>query len=115
MAGPYTDIRVLDFSRDMTGRYATMMMADMGAEVIRVESPDAVSEGPNQSNRLFDRGKKSIFLDLSEPSGIKQLANLLKSADMMFETWLVSEAKSAFLDYETVSSINFLSILNRQN
>ena len=106
MAGPYTDIRVLDFSRDMTGRYATMMMADMGAEVIRVESPDAVSEGPNQSNRLFDRGKKSIFLDLSEPSGIKQLANLLKSADMMFETWLVSEAKSAFLDYETVSSIN---------
>ena len=64
MAGPYTDIRVLDFSRDMAGRYATMMMADMGAEVIRVESPDAVSKGSTQSNRLFDRGKKSIFLDL---------------------------------------------------
>ena len=55
MAGPYTDIRGLDFSRDMTGRYATMMMADMGAEVIRVESPDSVSEVPTQSNRLFDR------------------------------------------------------------
>ena len=106
MAGPYTDIRVLDFSRDMAGRYATMMMADMGAEVIRVESPDAVSNESNQSNRLFDRGKKSIFLDLSSPEGMTRLTDILKSADMLFETWLVSEAKSAFLDYETVSKIN---------
>ena len=106
MAGPYTAIRVLDFSRDMAGRYATMIMADMGAEVIRVESPDAVSKESTQSNRLFDRGKKSIFLDLSTPDGITNLTNLLKSADMLFETWLVSEAKSAFLDYETVSKIN---------
>ena len=106
MAGPYTDIRVLDFSRDMAGRYATMMMADMGAEVIRVESPDAVSNESNQSNRLFDRGKKSIFLDLSSPEGMIRLTDILKSADMLFETWLLSEAKSAFLDYETVSKIN---------
>ncbi len=106
MAGPYTDIRVLDFSRDMAGRYATMMMADMGAEVIRVESPDAVANESNRSNRLFDRGKKSIFLDLSSPEGMIRLTDILKSADMLFETWLVSEAKSAFLDYETVSKIN---------
>ena len=96
MAGPYTDIRVLDFSRDMTGRYATMMMADMGAEVIRVESPDAVSNESNQSNRLFDRGKKSIFLDLSNREGMTGLTDILKSAEMMFEPCLLSEAKSAF-------------------
>jgi len=90
----------------MAGRYATMMMADMGAEVIRVESPDAVANESNRSNRLFDRGKKSIFLDLSSPEGMIRLTDILKSADMLFETWLVSEAKSAFLDYETVSKIN---------
>jgi len=90
----------------MAGRYATMMMADMGAEVIRVESPDAVANESNRSNRLFDRGKKSIFLDLSSPEGMTRLTDILKSADMLFETWLVSEAKSAFLDYETVSKIN---------
>ena len=64
MTGPFTGLRILDFSRDKSGKYASMIMSDMGAEVIRVAHLEAkVSVDPE--DRLFNRGKKSITLELN--------------------------------------------------
>lgn len=109
MTGPFTDIRVLDFSRDMAGRYAAMMMCDMGAEVVRIDSKSD-EHMPNPDNRLLDRGKKSLILDLSDELGADSLNKLVKSSDVLLETWLASESKSSFLDYETISNINPLIV-----
>ena len=109
MTGPFADIRVLDFSRDMAGRYAAMMMCDMGAEVVRIDSKSEESI-LDPDNRLLDRGKKSLTLDLSDELGANFLKKLVKSSDVLVETWLASESKSSFLDYETISHINPLLI-----
>ncbi len=93
----------------MAGRYAAMMMCDMGAEVVRIDSKSEESI-LDPDNRLLDRGKKSLTLDLSDDLGTNFLKKLIKSSDVLVETWLASESKSSFLDYETISHINPLLI-----
>ena len=105
MTGPFTGLRILDFSRDKSGKYAAMIMSDLGAEVIRVDHlEDKVSIDPE--DRLFNRGKKSITLELTSEKGSKFLRELVKSSDLLIHTWLVKEAKSAFMDYDSISNIN---------
>lgn len=86
--------------------YTSLLMGDMGAEVIKVEpiGGDPLRSDPNY--RFFNRGKKSVCLDLSSDKQIKNLHRLIKSSDIVITTWLISEAKSAFLDYENLSKIN---------
>ena len=105
MTGPFTGLRILDFSRDKSGKYASMIMSDMGAEVIRVDHlEDKVSVDPE--DRLFNRGKKSITLELMSEKGSKFLNELVKSSDLLIHTWLAKEAKAAFLDYDNISNMN---------
>ena len=80
-------------------------MSDMGAEVIRVDHlEDKVSVDPE--DRLFNRGKKSITLELMSEKRSKFLNELVKSSDLLIHTWLAKEAKSAFLDYDNISNMN---------
>ena len=106
MAGTFSDIRILDFSRDIPGMYTSLLMGDMGAEVIKIEplGGDPLRSNPNY--RFYNRGKKSICLDLSSDKGMQNLHSLIQSSDVIVTTWLLSEAKSAFLDYENLSKIN---------
>ena len=106
MAGTFSNVRVLDFSRDIQGMYTSLLMSDMGAEVIKIEpvGGDPLRSDPNY--RFYNRGKKSICLDLSSQQQIEELHQLIKSSDIAVTTWLISEAKSTFLDYESLSKIN---------
>ena len=88
-------IRVIDLTRILAGPFCTLMLADMGAEVIKVEPPKgdpvrgqgAIREGLSWYFSQFNRNKKSIVLDLYSEEGKADLTLLLKSADVLVENY----------------------------
>jgi crotonobetainyl-CoA:carnitine CoA-transferase CaiB-like acyl-CoA transferase len=99
--GPLEGIKVIDLTRALAGPYATQMMADGGAEVIKVERPGKgddsrswgppfLSEGEAQESAYFlslNRGKRSVELDLKEPEALKRLRGLTAGADVLVENF----------------------------
>ena len=107
-------VKVVDLSSFLPGPHLTMMMADHGAEVIKIEQPgsgDATrSIGQKQNGhtvyfRNTNRGKKSVALDLKAPEGRAALLRLLKDADVLLETYRPGVAKRLGIDYETVKLV----------
>ena len=91
-----TGIRVIDLTRILAGPFCTMLLADMGAEVIKVEDPkggDAVrrqgvvKDGLSWYFAQFNRNKKSVALDLRSPAGREALADLIRGADVLAENY----------------------------
>ncbi|HEU0201516.1 MAG TPA: CoA transferase [Burkholderiaceae bacterium] len=89
MSGPLTGVRIIDFTGVMMGPYATQMLADYGAEVIKIESPDGDSmrhAGPTRSPGMgpmylhANHNKKSVAIDLKQPRGKEVLLQLLQDA-----------------------------------
>jgi crotonobetainyl-CoA:carnitine CoA-transferase CaiB-like acyl-CoA transferase len=120
---PLSGIKVIDLTRVLAGPIASQMLADLGAEVIKIERPgggdDARAFGPpylvdpedkqNNNNSFFlcaNRGKKSITLDLSKPEGQAIVRELAKTADVMMENFKVGDLKRYGLDYESIKAIN---------
>ena len=113
--GPLTGVKVLDFTRLLAGPYCTMILADLGAEVIKIERPgvgdDARTFIPfidNQSAYFINinRGKKSVVINLKHPKG-KQLAlELAKKADIIIENFRPGVMDRLGLGYEYVKKIN---------
>lgn len=95
MAGPLDGIRIVDLSQIVSGPMAAMMLADQGAEVIKVESPggDPVRGlGPKKGDRssmfiAVNRGKRSLCLDLKTPGGAEVLERLIGWADVLVENF----------------------------
>ncbi len=87
MAGPLSGYRIIELAGIGPGPFAAMMLADMGAEVIRVERAQAVSgrghEGPHFDVLL--RGRRNIAMDLKHPDGVTALLDLVASADALIE------------------------------
>ena len=123
MAAPLEGIRVLDLSRILAGPWSTQMLADLGAEVIKVERPGAgddtrawgppfvrTPEGQDTSDSAYfmgtNRGKKSITLDISSPRGQEIARSLAESADVFVENYKFGDMKRYGLDYETLSALN---------
>lgn len=109
------DITVLDFSRFAAGPYCTMLLADMGAQVIRVEPPGGGVDrqfglqGPDGESLVFKltaRNKKSITLDILSSEGQELLFNLVKVTDVIVHNFTPGTAEAKVLDYETVSQKN---------
>ena len=107
-------VKVIDLSSFLPGPHLTMMMADHGAEVIKIEQPgtgDATrSIGQKQNGhtvyfRNANRGKKSVALDLKAPAGRDALLRLLKDADVLLETFRPGVAKRLGLDYDSVRKV----------
>ncbi len=100
-AGPLAGIRVIDLSRALAGPYATLMLADAGADVVKVERPDGgddsrgwgppfVGEGDARESGYFlsvNRSKRSVRMDLSTEEGIDDLRRLLATADVLVENF----------------------------
>jgi crotonobetainyl-CoA:carnitine CoA-transferase CaiB-like acyl-CoA transferase len=96
-AGPLADVRIVDLTRILAGPYATMRLADLGAEVVKVENPDGGDDtrawGPpfvaGVATYFFavNRGKRSIAVDLKRPDGKAVLARLLARADVLIENF----------------------------
>ena len=108
-------LRVLDFSRVLAGPYCTMMLADLGAEVIKVESlqgDDTRQWGPpwfdNESAYYLsvNRNKRSLAVDLRKPEGHALICQLAQKADVVVENFKVGDMKKFGLDYETISRSN---------
>ncbi len=111
-----SDIRVLDLSRILAGPYATMLLADLGAEVIKVEQPDVGDGtrhwgppwvGPFSAYFLsVNRNKRSITVDLKTDEGREIIRSLVAKSDVLVENFKVGTMKRLGLDYETLSELN---------
>ena len=87
MAGPLAGYKIIEIAGIGPGPFAAMLLADMGAEVIRVERAGAV-RGPAPENAHYDallRGRRNIALDLKNPDGVATLLDLVESADALIE------------------------------
>lgn len=113
-------IRVIDLSRILSGPYCTMILADMGADVIKIEPPqgdDTRAWGPpfidDQSSYFLsvNRNKKSIVINLKTPEGKSILLDLIKTADIVVENFRPGTLKKLGLDYEVLSQVNKRIIL----
>src|SRR5438552_10984509 len=84
MPGPLEGIRVLDFSRLAPGPYGAMLLADLGADVIRVERVPLGSDMPRNGD-IVGRGKRSIGLNLKSPDGVEAALRILEGCDVLLE------------------------------
>src|ERR1700733_12891415 len=111
------DVRILDFSRVLAGPFATMMLADLGAEVIKLERPGIGDETrswgpPNDEHgnatyfQAVNRNKRSVALDLSCETGRAQARELAASADVVVENFRPDVMDKLGLGYETLSATN---------
>ena len=111
MVGPLKGIRVLDLTRILAGPYATMILRDLGAEVIKIEQPGVGDEardfGPfkNDFSLYFmsvNRGKKSVTLNLKSPRGKELFLQLVKGSDILVENFRPGTMEKLGLDYESL-------------
>ena len=104
MAQVFEGISVLDFTRGMPGSIATMVMSDFGATVIKVEPPggDPFRDWPGAIQ--WNRGKKSVILDLKDAGGRKKAQRLARQADVVFESFRPGITARLGIDYETLSA-----------
>ena len=101
---------VVDLSRDMAGAYACMLLGDMGASVIKVETPDALDWRGDAPFHHWNRGKRSVALDFSVEGARGAFEAIAISADVVVEDYLPRETRERGLDYETLSDLNPLLI-----
>lgn len=123
MSGPLSHIRVLDLSRVLAGPWAGLTLADMGADVIKVERPgkgdDTRSWGPpylknedgsDSSEAAYylgaNRGKKSITIDISKAEGQKIIRQLAAKSDILLENYMVGTLSRYGLGYEDLKTVN---------
>ena len=109
-----TDVLVLDFTRVLAGPFCTMTLADLGARVVKIESPEgdeARGMGPfKDGNSLYfasvNRGKQSVVLNLKNPAERKIAQDLASKADVLVENFRPGTMQRFGLDYETLSRLN---------
>jgi len=114
-AGPLQGIRVLDFSIALTGPYATALLADQGAEVVKVERPGIgdiarwVGVAVNDMSAFFlvcNRGKRSIALDLQQPRSVEIALELARGVDLVVENFRPGVMDRLGLGYEHIRAVN---------
>ena len=111
---PLEGIRVLDFTRVLSGPHATRMLSDLGAEVIKVEPPmgDMTRFATPRVNSLSSYfiqqnvGKKNISLDMTKPQAVELLKKLVSHCDIVIENFRPGVMHKMGLDYETLSQLN---------
>ena len=107
---PLSGVRVLDFTRVLAGPYCTAMMADLGAEVIKIEAPHGddyrhigpFQEGESLLFQAVNRGKRSIALDLKQAEAIETVKALLADCDVLIENFRPGVMDKLGLGYDTL-------------
>ena len=115
-AGPLSGLLVADFSRVLAGPYATMLLADLGADVIKVESPagddtrywvpPVTGDGTSTYFMAINRNKRSVALDLKNDEDLAAGQELARRADVFVENFKPGGLRQFGLDYDTVSRDN---------
>ena len=112
--GPLSGITVLDLSSYIAGPYGCSLLADLGAEVIKIEAPggDTLRKYPSTlaaESRAFlgvNRGKRGLALDLKNPEGLDVLKRLVKDADVLVHNFRPTVPPRLGIDYETLKAVN---------
>jgi crotonobetainyl-CoA:carnitine CoA-transferase CaiB-like acyl-CoA transferase len=114
-SGPLAGLLVADFSRILAGPYASMLLADLGAEVVKVEGPvgddtrtwmPPVRDGVSTYYLGVNRNKRSIALDLKDPDDVAVARELAQRADVLLENFRPGGLARFGLDYDTVAATN---------
>jgi crotonobetainyl-CoA:carnitine CoA-transferase CaiB-like acyl-CoA transferase len=116
MDGPLSGIRVLDLSRVLAGPFCTMILGDLGAEVIKIERPDGGDDtrewgppfaaGESAYYLAVNRNKKSVLADLKSPTGRAVVTALAAKSDVVIENFRVGVAEKLGLGYAQLSAAN---------
>ncbi|NLT07237.1 MAG: CoA transferase, partial [Solirubrobacterales bacterium] len=115
-AMPLAGVRVLDLTRHMTGPYATVLLSDYGADVIKVESVPhgdpsrrtgtAFMEDESGLFLIWNRGKRSIAIDMRTPEGLEVVQRLAAECDVLIENYRPGVAEKIGVGYEDLAQIN---------
>ncbi len=113
---PLEGVRVLDLSRVLAGPYATMMLADLGADVLKVEHPERGDDtrhwgppfagGESAYFLSVNRNKRSVGVDLKDPDGLEKVKKLATSADVLIENMRRGALEKLGLGYEGLKEVN---------
>jgi crotonobetainyl-CoA:carnitine CoA-transferase CaiB-like acyl-CoA transferase len=112
---PLSGIRVLELGQIIAGTYGGMILADLGAEVIKVEPPRGdLGRNPDQAtvggvsaiHLTMNRGKKSIAIDLKKPAGLAAFHDLVRNSDVVIDNFRPGVVERIQVDYATLSRIN---------
>lgn len=115
MLGPLASLKVLDFSTLLPGPFASLLLADMGAEVLRIESPTRMDllrvlpphdQGVSASHAYLNRNKRSLALDLKQPEALEVIKQLLQDHDIVLEQFRPGVMDRLGLGYEDLKAIN---------
>jgi crotonobetainyl-CoA:carnitine CoA-transferase CaiB-like acyl-CoA transferase len=114
LTGCFAGLRVLDFSTTIAGPHCARMLADMGAEVIKVETADGetmrtrppVRNGCSTAFGQLNVGKKSLVLDLKSPDGAEVIRKLVANADILLENFRPGVMRRLKLDHEALRALN---------
>lgn len=113
--GPLAGVRIIDFTRLLPGPLATMFLADMGAEIIKIEDPDSPDyvrdfepqiNGTSAFYYALNRNKKSLAINFLSAEGKSLIYDLVKTADVLMEQYRPGVMKNFGFDYETLKAIN---------
>lgn len=105
-APPLAGVRVLDLTRLLPGPVCTLHLADLGADVIKVEDTGAGDYVPPQLRALINRNKRGLRLDLKQPEGVEALLRLARDADVLIEGFRPGVMARLGLDYAAVAAVN---------
>ena len=114
MSGPLSGIKIIDLSSVISGPVATVLLADQGADVIKVEAPQGdiirrMGLGKNNLSPGFvsaNRGKRSICIDLKEPAGVAIVKKLIADADVFIQNFRPGAIERMGLSYDVMSFLN---------
>ena len=106
MSGACEGLRVIDFSTTFPGALASMVLADCGAEVIKVEPPGGEPTREHYASIMWHRGKKSLTLDLKSPEGVSAAQGLCAGADVVLQTFRPGVAERLGVDYPQLAEAN---------
>jgi crotonobetainyl-CoA:carnitine CoA-transferase CaiB-like acyl-CoA transferase len=116
MAGPLSGTRVIDLTRALAGPYCTLLLGDMGADVVKIELPGSGDEtrqwgppflaGESSYFMSVNRNKRSVTLDLKSPQGLEALRRLVERADVLVENFRPGTMERLGLTYEQAHALN---------
>src|SRR5437879_12419602 len=117
MKGVLEGVRILELGNFISGPYAAALLADMGAEVVKVENPKGGDPfrgwdlGGDQPNFwAFNRGKKSVTLNLQTPEGKEIFYGLIKEDDVVMENYRLGVTKKLCIEYVNIRPITDLKV-----
>ena len=108
-------LKVLDLTTHLSGPYCSMILADHGADVVKVENPNGgdplrhsppFQEGESAPFMLWNRNKRSVALDLKSKDDLRILRQMAEKADVMIENFRPGTARRLGIDYKAITQIN---------